>query len=159
MTAMVSQITSLTKVYQILIPAQTKENIKAPRHWPSWGEFTGEFPAQKASNAENVAIWWRHHVRYQELKLARPKQSNMSWVAKLLCQNELLERPAVWSQATDALACLNSIFFGSNYVSAMTNDEVINCVVWLTRHRVYLKRTSFNQAWYHSLWAMYVPSS
>ena len=24
---------------------------------------TGEFPAQKASNAENVYIWWRHHVK------------------------------------------------------------------------------------------------
>ena len=22
---------------------------------------TGEFPAQRASNAENVPIWWRHH--------------------------------------------------------------------------------------------------
>ena len=22
---------------------------------------TGEFPAQKASNAKNVSIWWRHH--------------------------------------------------------------------------------------------------
>ena len=25
---------------------------------------TGEFPAQMASNAENVSIWWRHHVSY-----------------------------------------------------------------------------------------------
>ena len=24
--------------------------------------MTGEFPAQKASNAENVSIWWRHHA-------------------------------------------------------------------------------------------------
>ena len=24
--------------------------------------WTGEFPAQMASNAENVYIWWRHHV-------------------------------------------------------------------------------------------------
>ena len=24
---------------------------------------TGEFSAQMASNAENVSIWWRHHVR------------------------------------------------------------------------------------------------
>ena len=24
---------------------------------------TGEFPAQMASNAENVSIWWRHHVQ------------------------------------------------------------------------------------------------
>ena len=23
--------------------------------------MTGEFPAQMASNAENVFIWWRHH--------------------------------------------------------------------------------------------------
>ena len=23
---------------------------------------TGEFPTQRASNAENVLIWWRHHV-------------------------------------------------------------------------------------------------
>ena len=34
--------------------AQIKENIKAPRHWPLCGEFTGtgEFPAQRASNAK-----------------------------------------------------------------------------------------------------------
>ena len=24
---------------------------------------TGEFPAQRASDAENVSIWWRHHVQ------------------------------------------------------------------------------------------------
>ena len=25
---------------------------------------TDEYPAQRASNAENVSIWWRHHVRW-----------------------------------------------------------------------------------------------
>ena len=25
---------------------------------------TGEFPSQRASNAENVSIWWRHHAKY-----------------------------------------------------------------------------------------------
>ena len=33
---------------------------------------TGEFPAQMASNAENVSIWWRHHgmcVCFQPKKL------------------------------------------------------------------------------------------
>ena len=24
---------------------------------------TGEFPTQRASNVENVSIWWRHHVK------------------------------------------------------------------------------------------------
>ena len=35
--------------------------MKAPRHWTLCGEFTGTFPAQRASYAENVSIWWRHH--------------------------------------------------------------------------------------------------
>ena len=45
------------------IQAQIKENIKAPRHWPLCREFTGNqwFPAQMASNTENVSIWWHHH--------------------------------------------------------------------------------------------------
>ena len=58
-----SQITSLALFTQPFIQTHIKENIKAPRHWPLCGEFTGtgEFPAQKASYAENVSIWWRHH--------------------------------------------------------------------------------------------------
>ena len=53
---------------QPFIRVQIKENIKAPRHWPLCGEFTGtgEFPAQRASYAENVSIWWRHHVKTSE---------------------------------------------------------------------------------------------
>ena len=52
---------------QSCIQAQIKENTKAPRHWPLCGEFTGtgEFPAQRASNAENGSIWWRHHESWQ----------------------------------------------------------------------------------------------
>ena len=48
---------------QTFIQTQIKENIKASRHWPLCGEFTGtgEFPAQRASYAENGCIWWRHH--------------------------------------------------------------------------------------------------
>ena len=55
-----SQITSLTQPF---IQTHIKENIKAPRHWPLCGEFTGDrwIPAQMTSNAENVSIWWRHH--------------------------------------------------------------------------------------------------
>ena len=63
MTTMASQITSLAVVYSIVYSDTDKKNIKAPRHWPLCGEFTGtgEFPAQRASYAENVSIWWRHH--------------------------------------------------------------------------------------------------
>ena len=48
---------------QSFIPAQINEYIKAPCHWLCAGNslVTGEFPAQMASNAENVSIWWHHH--------------------------------------------------------------------------------------------------
>ena len=42
---------------QPFVQVQINENIKAPRHWPLWGEF----PAQRASNAENISIRWRRH--------------------------------------------------------------------------------------------------
>ena len=35
---------------------------------------TGEFPAQRASNAENVSIWWRHHEE------KRPSVPHFKWV-------------------------------------------------------------------------------
>ena len=31
--------------------------------WAGNSLGTGEFPAQMASNAENVSIWWRHQVQ------------------------------------------------------------------------------------------------
>ena len=37
--------------------------------WPLWAE-SGEFPAQMASNAENVSIWWRDHAADTLLKLS-----------------------------------------------------------------------------------------
>ena len=53
---------------QPFIQTQIKEKIKAPCQWPLCGEFTGtgEFPAQRASYAKNVSIWWRHHVSDRE---------------------------------------------------------------------------------------------
>ena len=64
MSAMASQNTSLTIVYLTVYSGEDQTNIKAPRHWPLWGELpvTGEFPAQRSSDAENGFIWWRHHV-------------------------------------------------------------------------------------------------
>ena len=56
---------------QPFVQAQIKENIKTPRHWPCEGM------PQRASNAENVSIWWRHHV-----------------IAVCVCQ----DFPAVWTQ-------------------------------------------------------------
>ena len=40
------------KTSKLLVTCLCKGNSPVP----------GEFPTQKASNAENVSIWWRHHV-------------------------------------------------------------------------------------------------
>ena len=65
MSTIASQITSVDILYSTFVQAQIKENIKAPRHVTGLcvgnSPVTGEFPAQKASNAKNVSIWWRHH--------------------------------------------------------------------------------------------------
>ena len=67
MCAMACEITSLTVVYSFVYSDADQRNIKALCYWPLWGEFTGdrtgEFPAQRASNAENVFIRWRHHTK------------------------------------------------------------------------------------------------
>ena len=50
---------------QLLVQDQIKENIKKKLRVTGLcagnPPVTGEFPAQKASNAENASIWWRQH--------------------------------------------------------------------------------------------------
>ena len=61
---MAYQIASLTIVFtQPFIRVQIKENIKfrVTGLCAEYSPGTGEFPAEMASNAENVSIWWRHH--------------------------------------------------------------------------------------------------
>ena len=60
MGTIVSQITSPTIVYSAVYSGADQGKHQSSE---SCGEFTrtGEFPAQMASNAENVSIWWRHH--------------------------------------------------------------------------------------------------
>ena len=57
MSAMASQITDVSIVC-------STENITAPFHFP-WRGSTGDrcISSQRASDAGNVPIWWRHHVK------------------------------------------------------------------------------------------------
>ena len=64
MGAMASHITSLTIVYSTVYSGADQRKhqssaslafVRGIHRWPV------KFPAQMASNAENVSIWWRHH--------------------------------------------------------------------------------------------------
>ena len=61
MGAMASQTTSLT--IDRLFRHRSKKNskLRVTGHCRGNSPVTGEFPAQRASNAENVSIWWRYH--------------------------------------------------------------------------------------------------
>ena len=63
MTTMASQITSFTVVYStVYSDADQRKHQSSASLAFVWGiHRTGDFPAQKASYAENVSIWWRHH--------------------------------------------------------------------------------------------------
>ena len=67
MCAMASQITSLTIVYSTVYSGADQRKhqssallafVRGIHRWPV------NFPTQKASNAENVSIWWRHRVKW-----------------------------------------------------------------------------------------------
>ena len=63
MSTIAYQITSLTIVYLTVYSGADQRTNKAPRHWRVGNSpRTGEFPTQRASNEENVSIWWRHHA-------------------------------------------------------------------------------------------------
>ena len=65
MSAMTSQITSLTIVYSTVCwgtDLRQHRSSASLAFCEGNSPVTGEFPAQRTSNAEKVFIWWRHHV-------------------------------------------------------------------------------------------------
>ena len=73
MNAMASQITSLTIVHSSVYSKKTSK-LRVTGLCVGNSPMTGEFPAQMASNASNVSIWWRHHyvdlITYPRLDIA-----------------------------------------------------------------------------------------
>ena len=65
MGAIASRITSFTIVYSTVYSRRRSKKtskLRVTGLCEGNSPVTGEFPAQRASNAENASIWWRHHV-------------------------------------------------------------------------------------------------
>ena len=60
MSAMASQITSLMIVYSIVYSGADQRKLCVAGFCAGNSPVTSEFPAQIASNTENLSIWWRH---------------------------------------------------------------------------------------------------
>ena len=96
MRTMASQITSLTIVYSTIYSGADKKTLKLCVTGLCEGNspVTGEFPAQRASNAENVSIRWRHHgvsrvprSQRQNVKLREAKVKNLYGQAEFIHVN------------------------------------------------------------------------
>ena len=67
MSAMASEITSpapdclLGRLFRRRLKKTSK--LRVTGHCAGNSQVTCEFPAQRASNAENVSIWWRHRAK------------------------------------------------------------------------------------------------
>ena len=91
MTAMASQITSLMIVYSAVYSrrrSQKTSKLRVTGLCAGNSPVTGEFPAQRASNVENVSIWWRHHEladhnRTKKVYPQLPVANNFSLVINL----------------------------------------------------------------------------
>ena len=60
---------------------------------------TGEFPAQMASYAENVSIWWRHHALTERWCLSHVLQGSSWSVTKIIWENVFILTNAWASRA------------------------------------------------------------
>ena len=123
---------------QSFIQAQIKVNIKALCHWPLCGEFTGtgEFPAQRASNAENVSIWWRHHEIFQDMLLVRV-------IPRCWCQSRLgwQEGPKVYGvDCTRPFYRWNKHKLGLSWTESLTPFYFVGYRCWLNVPQLLCKK-------------------
>ena len=79
---------------------------------------TGEFPAQRASNAENVSIWWRHH-------------GNQDIFAEILASIVFSNRQSIlsWPNGKSALIRWWPVVQWMPVNKWITDGEVF-CVIW-----------------------------
>ena len=82
---------------------------------PCCGAGTGEFPAQRASNAENVSIWWRHHV----IHMTHLQRKSTVWHADTLAWVELTPWPQMgfWKHVIDGVNLKRKIAVMTNTFS------------------------------------------
>ena len=88
---------------------------------------TGEFPAQMASNAENVSIWWRHHAK------PSPKPMIYQLTEQIKLQSNL-------DQNVDIFFCSNKMLVVLTYFFRRFNGYILlQCRTVVKQHHIWDK--------------------
>ena len=116
MSAMASQITSFTIVYSSVYSGADKIKTSKLRDiglCAGNSPVTGEFPAQKASDAENASIWWRHHVLaiFRGIYTWPHKEPQLCSILWLSLQLTIYRMDSISLKYTNYQRCLSHIFY------------------------------------------------
>ena len=92
---------------------------------------TGEFPAEMASNAENVSIWWRHHVSKLDFQF-------IVWIDALFtsCKNVVWQMPSCMLPLKIALISLTH--WGRDKMAAIFQTTFSNGFSWMKMYEFWL---------------------
>ena len=87
---MVSQVTSTTIVYSTVYSGtdHRKHQSSMSLAFVRGINWFGEFPTQRASNVENVSIWWCHHEELFHVYM---------YIKKISTNHQLLHKTQFWS--------------------------------------------------------------
>ena len=149
MSTLASQITSLMIVYST---AYSRHKWKKASKLRITGLcagnplVTGEFPAQRASNTENVSIWWRHHE---------------SWLMQLLGEYILMSKTHFtkdwWAHnpnhiKNNVCSSVKNIYQNrSQFCTCHDSLAVMTCAKllpdWIVRIEIRVKRISLRFQW------------
>ena len=101
---------------------------------------TGEFPAQMASNAENVSIWWRHHAFWNSESRFRIWMSNS------------FQNYSWWRNDMEMLFALLALCEGNPPVtSGFPSQRASNVVLGVSLNKLLNKQSGY--WWFETPWS------
>ena len=83
---------SIPMIYVIMERSKKRSKFRVTGLCEGNPLVTGEFPSQRASNAENVPIWWRHHDECRDTRDAVTIDRSGHGGAAVL-QNQVTKKP------------------------------------------------------------------
>ena len=119
MNAMASQIISLTIVYSILYSGADQRKPKSSASLAFvWGIHRWQVITQRASNAESVPIWWRHHVFFHTTNLSHSFRSTTNWEKQV--------EPAGWCPTKQPLGGITKLISSVPPIYSLFYDTVLS---------------------------------
>ena len=147
MSTMASEITSLTVAFWT-VHSRRRSNKTSKLHvtglCEGHSQIAGEFHAQRASNAENVSIWWRHYAFWRDISGDWWIPLN-GWCTGLL-YSFVLVRGSCWKiiESLDIWVAVMLVWHHGNRFSTICTSEQ-RSGYWYCIHHVYSCIWTFNK--------------